>query len=260
MAMYKAECGKDSCLCSFLFLDFELVKAWLNTAREYAGYAMKPHKDIVCKQLLQPWKLTTLKEHDVCFQQWSILQLWIGIITTLVIAVIHFIWFITEDNVPFGAIIVNAIFRLALSVFFAHLVWFGVVNKHGCCCFLMCCCEGFPNLLVVSVLSVIFGISALITALQAVFSGFLLAILGAVFATAHGLSMFYLGFEAFMVWRHSTSGDATTADMSVVGQAKDQSGKVVGQAEVVGVAAAIEVQVANAANAADATDNIKAEV
>merc|ERR1739848_359968 len=161
-------------------------------------------------------------------------------------AVIHFIWFITEDNVPFGAIIVNAIFRLALSAFFAHLVWFGVVNKHGCCCFLMCCCEGFPNLLVVSVLSVIFGILALITALQAVFSGFLLAILGAVFAIAHGLSMFYLGFEAFMVWRHSTSGDAPTVDTSVVGQAK-----------VVGVAAAVEVQ---AANAAAATDNTKAEV
>jgi len=63
-----------------------------------------------------------------------------------------------------------------------------------------------------------------------------------------------------MVWRHSTSGDAPTVDTSVVGQAKDQSGKVVGQAEVVGVAAAVEVQVANAANAADATDNTKAEV
>jgi hypothetical protein len=251
MAMYKAECGKDSCLCSFLFLDFELAKAWLNTAREYAGYAVKPHNDIVCKQLLQPWKLTTLKEHDACFQQWSILQLWIGIITTLVITVIHFIWFVTEENVPFGAIIVNAIFRLALSVFFAHLVWFGVVNKHGCCCFLMCCCEGSPNLLVVSVLSVIFGILALITALQAVFSGFLLAILGAIFAIAHGLSMFYLGFEAFMVWRHSTSGDAPT-----VGKATEQASKVVDQAEVVGAAASVEVQVACAA---DATDT-KAEV
>merc|ERR1712224_1040334 len=159
--------------------------------------------------------------------------------------------FVTEENVPFGAIVVNAIFRLALTVFFAHLVWFGVVNKHGCCCFLMCCCEGSPNLVVVSVLSVIFGILALITALQAVFSGFLLAILGAIFAIAHGLSMFYLGFEAFMIWRLSTSGDAPT-----VGQAKDEHGKVVGQAEVVGAAAAIEVQ---AAHAADAIDT-KAEV
>jgi hypothetical protein len=63
--------------------------------------------------------------------------------------------------------------------------------------------------------------------------------------------MFYLGFEAFMVWRYSTSGDAPT-----VGQAKDQNGKVVGQAEVVGAPAVIEVQVAHAA---DATDT-KAEV
>merc|ERR1719183_1733632 len=220
MAMCKTECGADSCLCSFLFLDLDLTKTWLNTARQYAGYAMSPRDGIVLKQLLQPWKLSTLKEHDLCFQQWSILQLWIGIITTLVIFVIHFIWFLTEENVPFGAIIMNAFFRLLLTVFFAHLVWFCVVSKHGCCCFVMCCCEGYPNLLVVSVLSVIFGILALITALQAVFSGFLLAILGAVFAIAHGLSMFYLGFEAFMIWRHSTSGDAP-----VVGKATEQASK-----------------------------------
>merc|ERR1711971_1088873 len=108
----------------------------------------------------------------------------------------------------------------------------------------MCCCEGFPNLLVVSVLSVIFGILALITALQAVFSGFLLAIVGAIFAIAHALSMFYLGFEAFMIWRHSTSGDVPSA-----GKANEQDGKVVGQAEVVGAAAVVEFQGTGAADA-----------
>lgn len=218
MAALQAQCGKDVCLCSFLLLDWDIVKEWLNAAGEFAKLAKRPHKDFSPKQLLVPCKFTTLQEHEACFQQWAVLQLWAGVISTIWIFVLSFIWALSEDLVPMGPVFVNAVFALFLTVFMAYLAWFDVVKKHGCCCFILCCCLGKPNLLATAIVALLFGIVALIQGFQAIGSGYVLPILASLSAIAHGVVLLYLGFEAFMVWRLSVS--ATVPDTEVVGAAQ----------------------------------------
>merc|ERR1712138_172470 len=102
-----------------------------------------------------------------------------------------------------GTIIMNALVGMMLSAFLAHLAWFGAVQKHGCCCFILCCCLGQPNLLVTAILCVVFGILAIISVIQALGSvqGALIVVvlIGAVFAVTHGVALIYTGFEAFMI-------------------------------------------------------------
>merc|ERR1712157_54841 len=102
-----------------------------------------------------------------------------GIITALVMFVMNFIWHMAEDN----------ILAILLSAFLAHLAWYGVVQKHGCCCFVLCCCLGQPNLLVTAILSVVFGILAVISVIDAfsLVQGALIVVvlIGAVFVVIH---------------------------------------------------------------------------
>jgi len=197
MAPCQTSCGQDSCLCSFLLLDLELTSEWLNTGRQYIDLAKKPFQGVVLKQLLQPWKLATLSEHDTCFQQWNVLQLWFGIVSTLIVFAMNLIWFLVGDNElakpPMGTIIVNALVGILLTLFFTHLAWFGVVNKHGCCCFVLCCCLGKPNLLVTAIICVLFGILAIIAVLQALGSAhgalIIVVLIGALFALMHGVTL-----------------------------------------------------------------------
>merc|ERR1712159_492864 len=106
-----------------------------------------------------------------------------------------------------------------LSVFLAHLAWFGGLQKHGCCCFVLCCCLGQPNLLVTAILSVVFGILALISVIQALGSvqGALIVVvlIGAVFAVIHAVTLIYVGFEAFMMWRLCPSNGAASSGKTV---------------------------------------------
>jgi hypothetical protein len=245
MAAFQTSCGQESCHCSCLFWDLELAKAWLNTAREYLELVKRPLKDVVLRQLIQPWKLTTLQEHETCFQQWNVLQLWIGIISALVMFVMNLIWHIAEDNMlakpPMGTIIINALVGMILSAFLAHLAWFGVMQKHGCCCFVLCCCLGQPNLLVTAILCVVFGILAIISVIQALGSvqGALIVVvlIGAVFAVIHGVALIYVGLEAFMIWRLCSSNGAASSGKTVTatttGSKQASTGEVVGAAQTV---------------------------
>jgi len=217
MAAYQAKCGKDSCQCSFLFFDVDLLKEWWSTAREFFELSKKPFKDIIPRQLFVPCKLTTLCEHESCFQQWSVLQLWAGIISTIWIFALNFIWALTEDLVPMGPVFVNAMFAFFLTVFMTHLAWFDVMKKQGCCCFILCCCVGKPNLLATAILAVVFGVLSLLQGFQALASGFVLPMLAAISALAHGVVLLYLGFEAFMVWKLSV---LTMPEKPVVGAAQ----------------------------------------
>merc|ERR1719155_370154 len=133
----------------------------------------------------------------------------------------NLIWHVVEGNVlakpAMGTIIINTLVGMILSVFLAHLAWFGVVQKHGCCCFILCCCVGQPNLLVTAIVSVVFGILGIISAIQALsfVQGALVVVvlIGAVFAVIHAGSLIYVGFEAFMMWRLcSSNGAASSGD------------------------------------------------
>merc|ERR1712232_238023 len=126
-----------------------------------------------------------------------------------------------------GTIIVNALVGMMLSVFLAHLAWFGVVQKHGCCCFILCCCLGQPNLLVTAIVSVVFGILGIISAIQALsfVQGALVVVvlIGAVFAVIHAGSLIYVGFEAFMIWRLWGSNGGASAGKATAATTRKQA-------------------------------------
>merc|ERR1712046_169867 len=113
----------------------------------------------------------------------------------------------------FGTILVNAIFRIVTTLFLAHLVWFGVVKKHGCCCVLACCCEGTPNLLATAIVLAIFGVVGVIQVLQSLGSGYALLLVPAFFVFAQAGTQLYLGLEAFMIWRNVASCPAESANV-----------------------------------------------
>lgn len=152
-------------------------------------------------------------------------------------------WFLAESNEykkpPLGAIIMNAIFGLLMTVFFTYLTWFGVMKKGGCCCFILCCCLGKPNLLAVAILCVIYGILAILAVVQGLGSAqgalILVAVLvAAFFALLHGVALLYVGFEAFMIWRLSTSESPATQDSIAANKSKAVVGNTM---EVVGASA-----------------------
>jgi hypothetical protein len=244
MSASQCSCGQGSCACSFLLLDLDLANSWFNTAREYFELAKKPLKDVILRQLLQPWKLSNLKEHEACFQQWNVMQLWIGVLSTIVVLAMNLIWCLAEDNTyakpSMGSIFLNAIVGLLLVAFFTHLAWFGVINKHGCCCFIFVCCVGQPNLLVVAVLSALFGILGLITVFQAIGSvqGALIVVvlIGGIFALVHSVSLLYVGFEAAMIWKLSTSAEVSdsseTKKADVIGVTQVVTDAEAGQTKV----------------------------
>jgi hypothetical protein len=205
MAKYQTSCGDGACHCSFAFFDLELAKVWLNTANEYLGLARKPHKDLPLRQLPMPCRLNTLEEHDMCLQQWTVLNLWIGIISLVVYFIIEIIFMLDTKLIGFGTILANAVFRLVCTLFLTHLVWFGVVKKHGCCCAIACCCEGKPNLLATSIVVAISGLAGAIQSLQLLTSGYAILVVPAIFVFVQATALLYLAFEAWMIWRHAAS-------------------------------------------------------
>merc|ERR1712070_1206737 len=161
----------------------------------------------------------------------------------------NLIWFMAEDNElakpPMSSIFMNAIVGILLTVFLTHLSWFGVSQKHGCCCFILCCCLGKPNLLVTAILSALFGILGLITALQAIGAAqgalIVVVLIGAFCALAHGVALLYVGFEAFMIWKlcaPESSSDSGKTGVSTKPAAEEKEKEVVGAAQVVGAATA----------------------
>merc|ERR1712182_155657 len=145
----------------------------------------------------------------------------------------NLIWCLAEDNAlakpSMGSVFLNAIVGLLLVAFFTHLAWFGVISKHGCCCFIVVCCVGKPNLLVVAILSALFGILGLITVFQAIGSAqgalVLVVLISGLFALVHSVALLYVAFEAVMIWKLSTS--------TAVPDSKDaKQSDVIGAAEV----------------------------
>merc|ERR1711959_617424 len=118
----------------------------------------------------------------------------------------------------------------------------GVVQKHGCCCFVLCCCLGKPNLLVTAILSVVWAILAIISVIQALSSvqGALVAVvlIGAVFALIHAIALIYVGLEAFMIWRlcssNGTNSSGNTMAPTTGKQVTASEAVVVGAAHTVG--------------------------
>jgi len=155
------------------------------------------------RSLFMPWALKSLAELEECFQQWCILQLLLGIFATITYLLLAITWNATTDNqvkISVGSIILDACVRLALAFLAAWLMWFGVVAKKGCCCGVLCCCLGKPNILAVAIVEGLLALFTAINIMQALGHGHVLLILAALVAAVHLVSQVYLALEASLVW------------------------------------------------------------
>jgi len=217
-AVHKSECGKDSCFCTFLLFDVDLAQEWLKSFRSFLDAAKTSLKSIEAKALFMPWKLSSLAEHEGCFQQWCILQLLVGVASTLAIFVLFVIWNATEDvTISFGSIIMNTLLRFAMAFLATWIMWFSVIAKHGCCCAIACCCLGKPNILAASIVEGLFALSTLLTIIEALNYGHVLLIFAALFATVHLVTQVYVAVEAFVVWLKSRDTRTSEGQTGVVG-------------------------------------------
>jgi len=219
-AVFKNECGQESCLCTFLFLDLDLPKEWLKSFRQFSVSAMTSLRSIKPKSLFMPWTLASLTEQEECFEQWCILQLVVGVVTTFFIFLLSVIWSATTDDVvkmSIGTIIVNTLLRLSMGVLATWVLWFGVIVKRGCCCALVCCCLGKPNILVVAIVEGIFAFATVIFIIQALGFGHILLMLAALSAILHLVTQIYLTIASFMVWLKSQYASTEADKVGKVG-------------------------------------------
>merc|ERR1712151_849192 len=218
-AVFKNECGKDDCVCTFLLMDLELAQEWLISFKKFVCGAKASLTNMRARTLFMPWTLKSLTEHEDCFQQWCILQLLFGLLATITYLLLAIIWNATTDShvkISVGSILLDALVRFALAFLATWLMWFGVVAKKGCCCGVACCCLGKPNILAVAVVEGLLALFTAINIIQALGHGHVLLILAGLVAAVHFVAQVYLTFEASMVW-WSSLDTAVTAKQDTVG-------------------------------------------
>lgn len=210
-------------MCTFLLLDFDLAKEWCNSFKQFLDAAKTSLTGIKMKTLFMPCKLTSLAEHEQCFQQWCILQLLLGVLAAVAHLLLAIIWNATSDSLvkmSIGSVIMDACVELVMALFATWFMWFGVVLKKGCCCAIVCCCVGKPNILAVAIVEGIIALLNALTIIQGFGHGHILLILAALVAAVHLVSQVYFTIEASMVWWKSLDASldaATTPKESTVG-------------------------------------------
>merc|ERR1719333_54670 len=172
----------------------------------------------------------------------------VGVLATLFIFLLSVSWSATTDDamkMSFGSIILNTIMRLSMGVLATWIIWFGVIEKHGCCCAVACCCLGKPNILVVAIVEGVFALATLMFIFQALGFGHVLLILAALVAAMHLVSQVYLTIEVAFVWWKSLDAAAPSKAANVgppviLGREKETETK--NTDSVVEPAAALDVQ------------------
>jgi len=172
------------------------------------------------------------------------MQLRIGIVGAIVRFFLHMdiMWYLAEQHpfhpmvwkIPVGTLMgrefIKAVIGMMSQVCFTYLAWFGVINKRGCCCYLVCCSLGKPNLLAISILFLFCGVCNVICVIQDFsYSAFvdlsvpdlgagselaeffsaspifhLITLVVAFLLFIDGIALLYGSFEAFMIWRLSS--------------------------------------------------------
>merc|ERR1712232_1072454 len=104
---------------------------------------------------------------------------------------------------------------LVISFLATWFMWFGVVLKKGCCCALVRCCLGKPNILAVAIVEGIFALFTALAIIQALGHGHILLILAAVVQAVYLVSQVYLTVEASIVWWKSFDAASTSKEVTV---------------------------------------------
>jgi hypothetical protein len=199
-------------------LDVDLAREWCHSFKQFLQAAKGSLTGITMKTLCMPCKLTSLAEHEQCFQQWCVLQLLLGVLAAVAYLLLAIIWNATSDSqvkVSVGSIIMDACVRLVIAFLATWFIWFGVVLKKGCCCALVCCCLGKPNILAVAIVEGIFALFTALAIIQALGHGHILLILAAVVQAVYLVSQVYLTVEVSIVWWKSFDAASTSKEVTV---------------------------------------------
>uniref|UniRef100_A0A7S1PZ77 Uncharacterized protein n=1 Tax=Alexandrium catenella TaxID=2925 RepID=A0A7S1PZ77_ALECA len=214
--------------CVFHCLDLKIAQEWLKTCKEYSGYIVKPFQSKRLPELLKSYQRSSLSDHQMAYKEWGVIQFWVGILAAIVIFITELFGNDSNNAASRSAsFVVQMTLRIILAYVFAHLSWFAVVQKKGCFCCLIACCECQPVLLVWGVLAIVWGLTSLIGAL--IFVGHCpLCFIGAAFAAVHAVVLTYLGVNCLHIWQLSGAEIVPPAI-----EVKGPEGEIVGSAQVV---------------------------
>jgi len=182
--------------------DIDLAKEWCGTLKEYFGYILKPFAAMSFKEIWNPMRKEKLEEW---FQTWSVLQFWWSIVVNITSAVLLLVLI---DGSLIGTAIQNSVIGVVTAFIWAHVGWFSISKKNGCCCFLFVCISDAPIMfLIYGLWLIIWGALTVVNSLA-----FLnLAALGFVYTICYGsycVPMIYMGLACVKIWMSKKSEPA----------------------------------------------------
>lgn len=186
-------------------LDFSLLQEWLGTCGEYLKCVQKPFSKMAFKDM---WKCNNTNLQD-WFQTWSVVQFLWAVIVNIVVAVILSI----SGDVPSGiyCLVVGSV----SAWFWAHIGWFAVVKKEGCCCLFIFCVSKAPLvLLIVGVWFIIWAALLILNSLSYIAAHSLGFIVTVCYAT-YAVTLIYMGMIMVKMWMQK-SGEPQLGDTSAV--------------------------------------------
>lgn len=198
--------------------NIDLVKEYFSTCGEYFALVKKPFQTIPFKKI---WGCNQSNWEDA-FRTWGAFQVWLaGIIITLsnLIVIISFPEYI-------GTAIFNIIYGIATAYLFAHLGWFSVTKKDGCCCcFVVCFTGGKVFILLWGLWCVLWGLQTIMSGLTYLGYGGAAAIAGILYII-YAIAWVYMGVCLIRVWQAKGS-DVVPAkiDAVVVGEKQAEAPK-----------------------------------
>jgi len=183
----------------FHVFDIDLAKEWCGTLKEYLGYILKPFSAMGFKEIWNPMRKDKLEEW---FQTWSVLQFWWAIIVNITSAVLLLVLI---DSSFIGAAIQNSVVGVFTAFIWAHVGWFSISKKNGCCCFLVFCITDAPIMfLIYGLWLVIWGALTVVNSLAWIS----MASLGFVYTICYGsycVPMIYMGIACIKIWMSKKS-------------------------------------------------------
>ena len=165
-------------------LNLVFGQEYVGTCSEYSGYMSKPGFSpsmLGCSQ--EDWHTT--------YRKWGVIQLFYGIISNALILLL----LVSGGKVPAGAALISFVLNMAFAYLAAHLGWFAVVKKHGCCC-LCCICFECNCLLVFWAVLMLFAAGFVLLSQLAAGS-----ILGFIINIPYAIILSYMGFACFQIFQ-----------------------------------------------------------
>jgi len=194
--------------------DVKLVQEWFATCGEYCGFVMRPFGKMGFKAI---WSLNQSNLED-WLQTWSVLQFWWAVIVNIAALLILIIM---GGGDYIASAIQNCMISALMAYVYAHVGWFGILKKNGCCCFCIVCLSDMPILnLILGVWLIVWGGLMVVNSL-AYLSAFDLGFLYTIIYASYVIPLVYMGIACIKLWQKNKGSDGgvgSGVSNTVVGQ------------------------------------------